>query len=80
MLGPWAQPSSDLGSRRRARIGYDGDDLEEWRGWRGVETSRSGRLTEGYSDLTEREQKEVVSEGWSSEVHHREVREHWKAR
>ena len=45
--------SLDLGSRRRARIGYNGD-LEEWRGWQGVETSRSGRLTEGYNDLTER--------------------------
>ncbi len=32
-LGPWAQSSSDFGSRRRARIGYDGDDQEEWRGW-----------------------------------------------
>ena len=51
-LGPCAQSSSDLGSRRRERIGYDGGDLEEWRGWRGVETSWSGRLTEGYNDLT----------------------------
>ena len=53
-LGPWAQSSSDFGSRRRARIGYGDDDQEEWRGWQGVETSWSGRLTEGYNDLTER--------------------------
>ena len=54
-LGPWAQSSSDSASRRRARIGYgdDDDQEEEWRGWRGVETSWSGRLlTEGYNDLT----------------------------